>query len=1579
MAARVNTKFVLLLSLVLIVLVGGAAGAYLFVFKQSPEELNQEGEGFIQQAVAKAKLVDEISADEQLSDDERKAKAQEAFLQSGQDYRLAAEKFGLAFNQDRTNVDLLLKYVDASKMVHVNSQEKALDQMERIVGSLGLATQLTDREDVLEAFYEQNLDMHSWGMTRLALSNISTHVDEKLEIDPSNRIALKFRGIASTLRLNPEQSNFDDYQEAKESLEEAIRQLPEDAELRMYLAMWHVAEARRVLKGEPEKAADHIEQAKQMSEEALAMSPEDTDVQFLRIQVLLADPVYRSTDDVISEEEKEAIRATNKAIYAEVQHIVDALEAQLLENPRPMKDVTRLVDIMGRLGREIVKVENGLGQTTTGLQRGEQLLRVAIAAEPLNIVYRAHLGGMLKIQMNLDAALEAFRQADSIEGVGPYDMILRQMSAKTAARREIANIELIKAEAEQDPQTKEEKLKIAEDAIEHLDQIMPNKADVEMLRGKVALLRGSNSKALQHLDRSVELYQQAGQSSIEAMLLSARARQNEQQWGVAADRLETLARLPGVANSPESAARIRTQLAEIYINANELDRAAFQIKALREGLTAARDGVPEDQPALAPDAVSTKMLAAGLDLKLGNIESALVLYRDIDALCNRQVVANIARAYTRRGDLDSARQTLLDYLDTDPGNGAVLNQYAALLRGTAEERQAALEPVLAKAEQAGMPADAVEALRVGSLPMNMVAEEDRDEMVEKLVRAGAQDELGRELLRVGFWQRMNEPDKARVAFDRAEALDPDHPQVIMLGITFALEDEDQARVDQLATKAAEKNVDLADGLFVRGRIAAARKDLGQAITYYNQGLEKRPVYDEGWKILGDLYARRGNADEAVAAYRRAIEQKPNNVGAMIGMAQAHLTRNRTDDAVHAMRDAVRINDSNPALIQRYLAVETQHGSIEEAVRVLRQIVDRNPQSVENRLALASLLSRAGQTQEALAEVDRYEAVNGGSLRTVGLRASIAQNAGNLEQARQIFEGYIESLGDDASLQDRMAAAQFYRQIQQPERAIAAYERAMPMDDDPARPVLRALADYFFTLGRFADAATHYDTLIASAVKDDEDRETLMRRQTETLLRVGDLDRAEALLASQPDEAMVLMLRSMVQQQRGNRDQALALLDQAVRADAEFAQAYMQRGLLKLADSPEAALADAEKALEIDGTLTPARRLKAQVLLIQERTDEAIDELNSVLAADPNDAVSRIALARIYLGNDDLDAARDLIAAGEKNDPGNPMWSQLSAQVALRGGSPAERIDRLEALVVENPKAVTVQALAEAYLAADRPQDAVGVFDRFPQLTNANIPLQARRGQALVQAGNLQGGGRVLGLAMQRSTNRNQLMFVARVTETAVGPERAVELLDAAGKSQPDKRLAYGMAKSLVLLSNDMFAQALDFLPQLEEMAESVDPAALQDIRRMRAISHYQTGQFEEARYAYEQIIDANPEDVEALNNLAFLLANDLDEPKTALPLAQKAVELTQPPQASVLDTLGLVQLASGDAENARKTLEKAIELQPLPAIHLHLGRAYKDLGMPDEARQSLQAALDRARDTNDTDTAEKARRLLESL
>jgi len=138
----------------------------------------------------------------------------------------------------------------------------------------------------------------------------------------------------------------------------------------------------------------------------------------------------------------------------------------------------------------------------------------------------------------------------------------------------------------------------------------------------------------------------------------------------------------------------------------------------------------------------------------------------------------------------------------------------------------------------------------------------------------------------------------------------------------------------------------------------------------------------------------------------------------------------------------------------------------------------------------------------------------------------------------------------------------------------------------------------------------------------------------------------------------------------------------------------------------------------------------------------------------------------------------------------------------------------------------------------------------------------------------------------------------------------------------------------------------------------------------------QQGDPETAESYYRKALERNKEFAPAANNLAWNLAEKGGNIDEALGYAQIAKE-RMPQNAAVMDTLGWIYYLKGSYLNAIAELRDSVELDlDNPIINYHLGLAYHKNNQQDEAKESLENALEIAPNFKG---AEDARKILEAI
>jgi Tfp pilus assembly protein PilF len=392
-------------------------------------------------------------------------------------------------------------------------------------------------------------------------------------------------------------------------------------------------------------------------------------------------------------------------------------------------------------------------------------------------------------------------------------------------------------------------------------------------------------------------------------------------------------------------------------------------------------------------------------------------------------------------------------------------------------------------------------------------------------------------------------------------------------------------------------------------------------------------------------------------------------------------------------------------------------------------------------------------------------------------------------------------------------------------------------------------------------------------------------------------------------------------------------------------------------------------------------------------------------------------SRVYLATGKPDAAKsDLTTAvGYRNE--SPDAHYLLARVyGTKGNLPGEQQEFGEALRLNSAYVPARLALAQSLLRSNQAQSAVNVLNDSPK-AQRNLPaIVTERAWALLASGEAAEARVAIDPVLAATRSPEALMVDATIRFVSKDYSGARHSAEEVLKARPDEVRALSLlyrtyavekqnpagvqavrswaAKSPrsapvqnmlgeVLLSTndraaarDAFAAAIAADPNFRPALLTVAQLDIQDgkadkarpvLQRMAAGGDWsaelilgdlelRNGNMDAAITDYRKVLDKDPNNIAALNNLAFLLVDHSHAVDEGLKFAQKAQQLA-PESNSTNDTLGWAYFKKGDYTNALTYLSRGADKNPTPVEKYHLAIAYIKSGNSTKGQQLLQAAL----------------------
>ncbi len=475
----------------------------------------------------------------------------------------------------------------------------------------------------------------------------------------------------------------------------------------------------------------------------------------------------------------------------------------------------------------------------------------------------------------------------------------------------------------------------------------------------------------------------------------------------------------------------------------------------------------------------------------------------------------------------------------------------------------------------------------------------------------------------------------------------------------------------------------------------------------------------------------------------------------------------------------------------------------------------------------------------------------------------------------------------------------------------------------------------------------------------------------------------------PPRSLARLRYAEFQAQSGARDEARKALVSLTGQVPDYLPAWCALSQLDFAEKkyPDA-LSALENVFRRDAMNFEGRMLQGQVLMAKgdaKGAVESLEKLDKTYSGVPN---VKFHLARAYLLADNPSQASAMLSQAVSADPEFVEAALLQGELNLRRGDTKAVASSMSDLLVRQPKLLAAHLLlADAY----RTQGRLGEAEEICRAQITESPASSQPhfllGSILRQQGKLaearQSFEKAGELGHDPFVISYQLVELDLMNKDFDGALRRVEKQIAANPASAGAHFLQArifaaqhkwdeaeaaLMKTLELDSN--FVSAYDMLVSTYVAAGKLTQAigrldgmvALNPSNErplmLSAMIHDRMKEYPKAAETYEKLLAQNANFAPALNNLAWLYAEHLNQLDRAYELARKARNL-QPNDPSIADTLGWICYKRADYPQAVTLLRESVA--KLPGEHevqYHFGLANYMMGERDAARNSLRLAAE---------------------
>jgi tetratricopeptide (TPR) repeat protein len=724
--------------------------------------------------------------------------------------------------------------------------------------------------------------------------------------------------------------------------------------------------------------------------------------------------------------------------------------------------------------------------------------------------------------------------------------------------------------------------------------------------------------------------------------------------------------------------------------------------------------------------------------------------------------------------------------------------------------------------------------------------------------------------------------------------------------------------------ASKKYVDNGNKYFSRGKYK-------EASIMYRRALAKDARYGEAWYRLGLVNSQLGVPLEAIRAFNRAHELDPTNTDAAVKLADLELL----------------FYIGNP---------QGNRPLLEELKDLDKQLLKKDPKSFDG-LRIAGYIALV--QKDVKGAIQKFEEANQVKPDQPELVLSLVQGLfadGQNDLAEKYAKQLIDKRKDYGTIYD--ALYYYYVRNNHPDLGEELLKKKIANNPTQGPYQLQLALHYYMTNRKPEMTAT-----LARLTSDFKTYPDGHLQAGDFYLRIRDLDSAlqQYELGEKGDgknkrtyqKRMVEVLGT-----EGKRDQASKIVDALLKQDPKDSDVIAMHATLLLQSG------DPKKIKTV------------------------ISELQPLVSKTPKNATLHYNLGRAYMATSDsqnLDQARIHFQEAIKLEPRYIPAKLALAELQMAHGENASAVQTAEEIIKADPTNLPAHLMRSNGLmrmgeTQKAREEVTTTLKMYPKSNDVVFQLgqleyiekhyqQAEAAfQALIQAGDARG----LPGVMESKVALGQWDEAIQAAQTQLkqAPDRGDYRLSLAKIYFRAGKYADSSAQYQMLI--DKNPKVADLYVRLGESRENgndvngaieafkkakqIDPTNYLPVLEL-ALVYNRAGRDEEARKTYEEVIKLQPDNVEALNNLAYLKADDGVDLDQALAYAQRAQQ-KRPNDPNVIDTLALIYIRKNLTDDSVRMLRDLVSKKPENAtFHLHLALALYQKGERPEAKKELQTAL----------------------
>jgi tetratricopeptide (TPR) repeat protein len=1474
MASRVNTRFVIILIVGVIGLLGMLLLAYSVAFK-SASDLSKRGDEFMAQG----------------------------------EYKLAELAYSKSVNKDSTNPETLEKWILALKERVPETETEYRDRFYGdYIGAIRKAsTILRNDVDAHDRFLSLRHGMLKATGNRNVRSLADTIIEETngalafFREDPSGvqewERLKRYRGLAivriarSDGLLEEEQ-----YTQAQEDLERVLEVDPDDVEAAIGLfTISSMIKNRELVDDDYQGRLAVMSESLEATNAFLKTHPDN--VEMMMYQLLIGVDIARR--EIVLDNEAVDRNEKIKAMLEVYLNDLNSIARPLLSSSSDQLNETTL-GLFSRL-ENFISPESNLGVS-------REMTKILVESDPKNAELLWSAGRISNEAGESDEAFDWYARIGTLETKPLSFAGMRQYALQREALLSMATIRVDQAQSlveTADQATVDAATKIAAEIRDgYAAAVTDENLSLMMLDGKLARVNGELDEALRLFKKFNE---QTQRLSTEGLWQEGITASQMGQFGVAKKALFELIPLDNTTRKLSAMltlAQIQTKLKD-YASAAQLYE---EILVTNPNLEHAIDRLAEINMLLNPELNEDPVVSAVLtarQMKLGT--------------------------ETTPGDFAGAIEflrTAIEEFDYDP---ILAREITAMLLDKGDIATA--RTIIAKSAQLHPDDDSLKTM------LSVLASDDTVDIRIALQRESDRDEL--EIL-IAIAKIASDNDRSKILAEtvaQLKVIAPDDKRVIEFSFLDAIKSSDLDKARAIAERSQNTQV---ESLAFKARIEITAGNKTKAIELLEQAAATGMADASIYRILANLQREAGLVEDSIKSFESALAIRPDNPQTCTEYLWTLAAVGRYEEGLAIARRLQRYGATNPTFMNIWLNLESVYGGSEGrefAIRQRERMLELDRTNADNMFQLARMYITTKQWDASRALINELRTQDN-ILPYVELDATwyadqgTYKNRDGLEVANQVFAKYIESLEAPVGAEPYVANAEFMLTRGRPDLAVIAANEAVKRQSPDTMLGSILLGDLYLRINNLTEAVKAYKAVIDSGA----DPDSRIRSQlVTTLASLGRFEEAQEIYTELPEEmrnSIVNMLQaSDIARGLGDDAKSVSILNDAVSRYPNNPFVYITRAQSMIGDESllNDLLSDISRAIDLQSNNWQAYRVRAAAYFAVDRKDEGLKDLRAAIRINPNHDKSIFAVLNELLNTpgregEAMDVAREVVSR-------RPDDAILMSRI---GGLFKSRFDweksaEMYGMAWKKRRAIGDGAEYIDSLVRQTPPDAKKANEVIKALSEMVGDINKSAGLLAAQALVLQARGRE-DFALQQMTkafdltvndNSELLNWSGNLTRYFENQplKNQVEYLEALKRRNTIPEIQSWLDLFIVrrMVSDAEIDQRhLGILEALK--GDATYPEIQVRAFRIHGSTLFSQNKFEEAAAVWEEGLSLFSDDWEMSNNLAYVLASELDEPEKALSYGQTAIDQNIQ-RSEAYETMAGIYIRLGKYDEAEQMLD----------------------------------------------------------